>query len=337
MLIDVHAHLLTSGMLNRHPFWGPFMKVEGFTVGHFSLGSKLPAKARTDEEAETNLLLRMSHDARRKVMTERGVDKLVLSAPSLAFMYWAGDFGNEYASICNDELSRYCRVDSAKFDFWANANLANPAEAVREIDRAVRQLGARGVCVGGANFSGLEAHSEALFPVWEKLVELDVPVMVHGYNQSIWLGENHHLDKFETSSIVGDCVDETLFFWYLICGGALDVFPQLKVYLTHAGGMALFQLGRLADLNRSMAPDARNKRPLLEYLPNFWFDLDVHTPGLRCGVVDIVGVDHLVYGTNFGGAHDAVDPTAGLGLSAEDREKIRSRNAIRLLGLDCAH
>lgn len=333
MLIDVHAHIVTPGMLRRHAFWGPFMKVQGFTVGHFSLGTKQPAKAATDEEAEANLLARMTHAARRKLMAERGVDKLVLSAPSHAFMYWAGDFGTEYARICNDEMSAFCRADPVHFDFWALANLAAPAAAVIEIERAVRQLGARGVCVGGANFNGLEAHSEALFPVWEKLVELNVPVMVHGYNQSIWLGELHHQDKFETSSIVGDCVDETLFFWYLICGGALDQFPTLKVYITHAGGMALFQLGRLADLNRAMAPDTRNQRPLMDYLPNFWFDLDVHAVGLRRGVLEIVGVDRLVHGTNFGGAYDHGDPTAGLGLSAVDSEKIRSGNAIALLGL----
>jgi len=205
--------------------------------------------------------------------------------------------------------------------------------AVKEIDRAVKHLGAKGLCVGGANFNGLEAHSEELLPLWEKLTELDVPVMVHGYNQSIWLGDQHHKDKFETSSIVGDCVDETLFFWYLICGGALDAFPTLKTYITHSGGMAVFQLGRLAELNKGMAPDARNKRPLMDYLPNFYFDLDVHSPALRRGVLEVVGVDRLLYGTNFGGAYDNGDPTEGLGLNGADREKIRSGNAIALLKL----
>jgi aminocarboxymuconate-semialdehyde decarboxylase len=97
--------------------------------------------------------------------------------------------------------------------------------------------------------------------------------------------------------------------------------------------MALFQLGRLADLNRAMAPDTRNQRPLMDYLPNFWFDIDVHAVCLRRGVLEIVGVDRLVHGTNFGGAYDHGDPTAGLGLSAVDSEKIRSGNAIALLGL----
>jgi aminocarboxymuconate-semialdehyde decarboxylase len=333
MLIDVHAHLLTAGMLNQHAFWGPAMKVQGLTVGHFSLGTKQRKTAANDAEAEANLLARMTHAARRELMAARGVDHLVLSTPSHAFMYWAGDFGNPYARICNDELAAYCAQDPAHFSFWCHANLADPAEAAREIRRAVTQLGARGVCVGGANFNGLQAYDEALFPVWEVLAELDAPIMVHGYNQSIWLGERHHEDRFETSSIVGDCVDETLFFWYLICGGALDTFPTLKTYITHAGGMAVFQLGRMAELNKAMAPDTRNRRPLLDYMPNFWFDLDVHAPGLRRGVVDVVGVDHLLYGTNFGGAYDNGDPTRDLGLDEAQREKIRSGNARQLLKL----
>lgn len=334
MLIDVHAHLFTPGMLNRHPFWGPFMKPQGLTVGHFSLGTKQPAKATTDAEAEANLLARMTHEARLAVMEQRGVDKLVLSTPSHAFMYWAGEFGTEYARICNDELSAFCRVMPDKFDFWAHANLADPEAAVEEIDRAVRVLGAKGLCVGGTNFDGIQTYDERLFPVWAKLVELDVPIMVHGFNQSIYLGERHHEDRFETTSIVGDCVDETLFFWYLICGGALDAFPSLKTYITHAGGMAVFQLGRLSELNGVMAPDARNQRPLMDYMKNFYFDLDVHHPALRRAVAEVVGADQLVYGTNFGGAYDYGDLTDGIDLSDSDREKIRSGNAIRLLKLD---
>lgn len=333
MIIDAHAHLLTPGMLNRHEFWGPFMKAQGFTVGHFSLGTKQPSKAKDDAEAEANLLGAMSHDARRALMAQRGVETIVMSTPSHAFMYWAGEFGNEYARMCNDELSAFCAEDPSSFAFWAHANMADPQVAAREVERAVTELGAKGLCVGGANFNGLEAYSEELFPVWEVLHRLDVPVMVHGYNQSVWLGENHHADKFETSSIVGDCLDETLFFWNLINGGVLDTFPNLKTYICHAGGMAVFQLGRLNDLNLKMAPDSRNKRSVMEYMPNFYFDLDLHHPSLRRAVVDVVGADHVVYGTNFGGAYDYGDLTAGLNLSKDECEKIRRGNAIKLLKL----
>lgn len=332
MLIDIHAHMITPGMMNVHDFWGPFMTTSGFTVGHFCLGTSQPISG-TDEEATEKLLNKMNHKNRRALMHERKVDKLVVSIPSHAFMYWAGDFGNEYADLCNKELSQYCAEDPEHFAFWAHANLSDPKAAVDQIDRAVTQLGAKGVCVGGANFNGLEAHSEELFPVWKKLTELDVPIMVHGYNQSIWQGEDHTSDLFETTSILGDCYDESLFLWYLICGGALDEFPTLKTYITHAGGMSLFQLGRLDALNKSMAPDARNKKRVTEYLDKFWFDLDVHTPALRKAVIDIAGIDNIVHGTNFGGAYYFGDTTDSLDLSESDQAKIRSGNAIKLLKL----
>ena len=89
----------------------------------------------------------------------------------------------------------------------------------------------------------------------------------------------------------------------------------------------------LNELNQGMAPDAKNVKPVIEYLNNFWFDLDVHTTALRKAVVDLVGVERLVHGTNFGGAYDFGDPAEGLGLSDEDSEKIRSINAMELLNL----
>lgn len=211
MLIDIHAHMITPGMLKRHSYWGPFTTADGFTVGDFALKTK-NFTAITDDEAERRLLAAMSHDGRREIMSERGVDKLVLSIPSHAFMYWADDFGSEYAAICNDELAAYCAADPQHFNFWAHANLAQPTAAAREIERAVSQLGAVGVSAGGTNFAGLEAHNEELFPVWEVLCKHDAPLMVHAYDQNVWHHATARAGKFATTSILGDLYDETLFF-----------------------------------------------------------------------------------------------------------------------------
>jgi len=64
VLIDIHAHLFTPGMMSRHAFWGPFMKKQGLTVGHFSLGTSKRSTASSDAEAEANMLARMdAHEA----------------------------------------------------------------------------------------------------------------------------------------------------------------------------------------------------------------------------------------------------------------------------------
>jgi predicted TIM-barrel fold metal-dependent hydrolase len=173
-------------------------------------------------------------------------------------------------------------------------------------------------------------------PVWEALCDLDLPMFIHGYNQSVTWGKKANDDRYETTAIVGMQYDETRCFWNLVCGGVLDRFPSLKVYITHGGGYVPYQLGRLAQTNKNLDV-VHNKKPLLEYLGNFWFDVELHEPRMRQALVDIIGADHMVYGSNFGGS-DAVrhDLTDGLKLSDEDLQKIRWKNACSLLHLDPA-
>jgi len=122
---------------------------------------------------------------------------------------------------------------------------------------------------GGANFNGLEAHSEELFPVWEKLAQLDVPIMVHGFNQSIYLGEKHTDDKFETTFHRGRLLRRDLVFLVPDLRRRARCVPHAQDLHLPRGRHGGVQLGRLDELNRSMAPDARNKRRLSDYMPNF--------------------------------------------------------------------
>jgi aminocarboxymuconate-semialdehyde decarboxylase len=161
-----------------------------------------------------------------------------------------------------------------------------------------------------------------------------VPIFCHGYNQSVSWGEHAMDDRFDSTSIVGMCNDEARLFWFMINGGVIDRFPNLKVYITHGGGFVPYQVRRFHETNLTMAPDSVNKKPVLDYMPNFYFDLDIHSPAMRRAVATDIGADRLLYGTNFGGAdsHEG-DLTEDIGLSESDREKVRSGNAIKLLGL----
>ena len=336
MLIDLHAHQLTRGMMDLDPHWGPSWDVERGTlrVGQWYLGTKkLPAMA--DAEAATNMIFeRMAHPFRRELMAKQGIDVLVLSTPAHMYMYWAEDFGVRFAQTTNDELSAYCAEDPEHFLFWAHAPMHRPAEAAREVERAVTELGAVGLNAGGSNFGGLELYDEAFNPLWEKLCELDVPLYIHAFNQSASWGARAMDDPFDTTSILGFCYDEAKAFWFLVNGGVLDRFPDLKIYITHAGGFVPYQLQRFAETNVTMVPDSKNAKPVLEYMDQFYFDLLTHHPSMRRGIVDVIGVDRLLYGTNFMGS-DSVDfdLTEGIGLSDADRDRIRSGNTIELLKL----
>jgi predicted TIM-barrel fold metal-dependent hydrolase len=173
-------------------------------------------------------------------------------------------------------------------------------------------------------------------PVWEALCDLDLPMFVHGYNQSVTWGKNANSDRYETTAIVGMNYDETKAFWYLVNGGVFDRFPKLKVYITHGGGFVPYQLGRLAQTNPNL-DTFHNKKPVLDYLKNFYFDVELHELPMRQALIDVIGADRILYGSNFGGS-DAVrhDLTEGLRLSDADLQRIRWSNACELLHLDPA-
>ncbi len=102
----------------------------------------------------------------------------------------------------------------------------------------------------------------------------------------------------------------------------------------HSHHMTPKMFERVAMLDRTLAPDAVNERPVIEYLRNFWFDPMIHNDGMRRALVDIVGVDRMVYGSNMGGSDQiAFDLTDRIGLSDAEREQIKSKNAIELLNL----
>lgn len=340
MLINLHAHQLTRGMFEQHEHWGPFWEQGTLRIGHWHLGSSV--RQGGDEGSEERRDLdqwlenRWAPEPRLAAMDAAGMDVLVMSLPSHMGMYWAGpEFAVRYTRVVNDELAEFATADPQRLHFWAALPLQSPEAAAKELERAVTQLGARGAYMGGANFGGLEFNSEELFPLWEKVSELGVPIFVHGYNQSVTWGKRANEDRYDTTSIVGMLYDETRCFWNLICGGVLDRFPDLQVYITHAGGYVPYHLGRFAETNETMAHDAKNKKPVMEYVRNnFWFDPLTRSAAMRRAIAEVIGADRLLYGDNFGGAdRTEFDLTEGIGLSEEDREKIRSENAKKLLGL----
>jgi aminocarboxymuconate-semialdehyde decarboxylase len=248
-------------------------------------------------------------------------------------MYWADDFGVRFAKVTNDEFAEWTAKDPSHFQWWATLPMHRPNEAVAELERAIG-MGAVGFICGGTNLGGLRLHDRDLDVVWEKATELDVPVFIHGFNQSVTWGKDAMTDPFDTTTIVGMCTDEAVAFWHIINGGVLDRFPKLRFYITHAGGFVPYQLERFSETNKTMAPDSVNERPLLDYMPSFYFDPQIPVPGMRRAMVELIGVDRLVVGTNFMGSDQIdFDLTEGIGLSDEDREKIRSGNAIELLKL----
>jgi len=263
MVIDLHCHLSHPDMLHQHEHWGPFREfyagAYNLRVGKWRLAlstKEILANRRSGVQTESleDMQARRADPAYRIAqMDAAGQDVQVISHPVHFNMYWAEkEFTVRFARYINDLLAKYCSAYPDRLYFWAHAPMNDPAAAVKELEYAIGELGAKGLSTGGANLGGFEFDDEALFPIWEKLCEYDRPVFVHGFNQSATWGDRAEQERYEITSIVGMMHDETACFWNLICGGVLDRFPKLKVYITHGGGYVPYHLGRFEATNANL-------------------------------------------------------------------------------------
>jgi 4-oxalmesaconate hydratase len=208
-----------------------------------------------------------------------------------------------------------------------------PAHSAAELERCVKELGFIG-CNLNPDPSGGLWNSPPLtdkhwYPLYEKMVELDVPAMVHvssSCNPNFHATGAHYINA-----------DTTAFMQFLTSDLFKD-FPTLRFIIPHGGGAVPFHWGRYRGLAQDM------KRPPLEelLLENVFFDTCVyHLPGIEL-LLKVVPVDNILFGSEMVGAVRGIDPRTGhyyddtkryldaLPLSAADRAKVFEGNARRV-------
>jgi aminocarboxymuconate-semialdehyde decarboxylase len=155
-------------------------------------------------------------------------------------------------------------------------------------------------------------------------------VFVHPWGCS--LGER--LATHYLGNTVGQPTETTVALSRLIFTGVLDRFPRLKLVAAHGGGYLPTYIGR-SDHAWRVRPDARGcAEPPSSYLRRMWFDALVYTPRALRHLVEEVGADRVVLGTDHPFDMGVTDPVARLdaaGLDPVARDAIAGGNALELL------
>ena len=203
--------------------------------------------------------------------------------------------------------------------------------AIAELRRSAAN-GAKSVMVGTDTLGCGNLDGEAYWPLYQAISDLDLPVFVHP-NPSPIGGEE---DRYNMSWVVGYPSRETTAFAALTLGGVLDDFPNLRFHITHGGGATPFLFGRIAGAIRQNNPGVRAKRELAEYLQNFMFDTTVFDERALRYLLEFMGPDRLVVGSNYSGWNwvDEFGELITLGLDPESQEKLYHRNAERFFNLN---
>lgn len=250
----------------------------------------------------------------------------------------------ELARDANDELAELVRAHPDRFlGFAASLPLSDTEAALEELDRAHRELGAKGVLMH-TNVAGAPLDDPKLEPVFARAEELEATIWLHPTRSPIWPDyPSESESKFGIWWSLGWPYETAVAMARLVLSGHLERYPRLKLLTHHAGGMIPHLSGRLDEVQTEDQREAFEhtlKRPVLEYFRRFYADTAVFGAphALRCAV-EFFGPEQVLFGTDMPLGGPSVVPATvadvrSLGLAPEAEEAVFAGNARRILGLD---
>ena len=328
MIIDIHGHYTTEP-----PQLAAFRDKQ-------LAGLADPARRPSSSDlGVSDEQLVKSVEPQLKMQKERGSDLTVFSPRASGMAHHVGTeaVGMQWARACNDLIHRICTLLPENFAGVGQLPQfpgAPPANCIPELERIVKELGFVGVNLSpdpsGGYWTGPPLTDRSWYPLYEKLVELEVPAMIHvssSCNPNFHFTGAHYMNA------------DTTAFMQLIQGDLFKDFPALKFVIPHGGGAVPFHWGRYRGLAQEM-----KRPPLAEHLmKNVFFDTCVyHYPGIEL-MTRVIPVDNILFASEMLGAVKGIDPETGhhyddtrryvdqvKSLSDADRHKIYEGNARRV-------
>lgn len=272
--------------------------------------------------------------ARLQDMDRTGIDIQVLSPSPFQLAYWTEpDLGRSIARSVNDSIAEMVARVPDRFTGFGTAPLQAPELAVQELTRLVRDLGLRGIEVGGS-VGNRELSDPVFHPFFAKAQELGAVVFLHPNGVS----DGRRLSEHYFINLIGNPLETTVATSYLIFDGVLERYPELKLCLAHGGGYLPAYAARM-DQGYAARSDCRRvlKRPPSQYLRRLYFDSVVFSTRQLEFLVREYGADHLLLGTDYPYDMGEGDPLGLLdrarSLTDDEYAMIAGVNAARLLGI----
>jgi 4-oxalmesaconate hydratase len=327
MIIDCHGHYTTAPKALQD--W------RDAQIDAFDAGQPFTAldPAITDDEIRASL-----EGAQLKLQRQRGSDLTIFSPRASAMAHHIGDaeVSRRWTRQCNDLIARVVSLYPENFVGVCQLPQSPGADlldSIFELERCVNELGFIGCNLNpdpsGGHWTAPPLIDRFWYPIYEKMVELDVPAMVHvssSCNACFHATGAHYINA-----------DTTAFMQFIEADLFTD-FPNLRFIIPHGGGAVPYHWGRYRGL-----ADMLKRPPLREHvMKNVFFDTCVyHQPGIDL-LFRVIDVENILFGSEMVGAVRGIDPETGnyfddtkryvdaLPIPAADKHKVLEGNARRV-------
>lgn len=273
-----------------------------------------------------------------KLLRERGADMTIFSPRASTMAHHVGDeqMSQAWTVACNNLIKRVVELFPEQFIGVCQLPQSPgvPVEnSIAELERCVTELGFIGCNLNpdpsGGHWTAPPLTDRQWYPFFEKMVELDVPAMVHvsGSCNACFHATGAHYINADTTA-----------FMQFLQGDLFSDFPDLRFIIPHGGGAVPYHWGRYRGL-----ADMLKKPPLDQHvMKNVFFDTCVyHQPGIDL-LFEVIDIDNILFGSEMVGAVRGIDPQTGqyfddtkryidaLDIPASDKHKVFELNARRV-------
>jgi len=329
-IIDMHAHVTPerykAAIRESGEWYGLDSKVGELGLGGFD-------KSLPERLAEMDVL---------------GVEMQLVS-PTVGFYQYGNDL--ELTKVihreCNDEVGEMVERHPTRFAGLATVPMQDPPSAIAEMERALGELGLKGVIIND-HVAGKTYDEPEFRPFFAAAEDAGAILFFHQGHDTCVV---HRTRRYKLTNAVGNLTERALVYATLVFSGIVDRHPNLKLLLAHGGGYTAYGVARMdkvagaleghrgGEMTPPFGPNDgfSQKLPPSDYLERFYYDCCTYSGRVLRFLIDTVGIDRVVLGTDYPAPMVLPDPVnwvRGLTeLRGGEPEAILAINPGRLLGI----
>jgi aminocarboxymuconate-semialdehyde decarboxylase len=326
MNVDLHSHFFPIDVLSNPGKYQDRAPKIVLDKGKLSITSQIGMRAGLGEGAYDAV-------ARIKALDEMSIDLQVISPSPILLFYWEDAVvAAHFSRKQNEAIQEIVQKHPDRFVGFGSVPLQSIPEAIA-IAQEAKSLGLKGLEIGNA--VGERQLDDPIFEAFFDAVQtLDMLLFVHPLEGGVDADD-------PIAGVLGNVLQfpfrTTLMIERMILKGMFEKYPNLRLCLSHGGGLLAFNVWRL-DHSYNLRQDLKKIIPQKPsgYLKKLYFDSIVHSVAALQYLIQVVGADRVVIGTDYPMAMGDFEPLRKineLNLTDKERSQILGDNAAGALNL----